>query len=175
MSRLFKTLVLAAMLGAGAAHAHQAAPAVDGRSQATNDFYVGVGLFSDMLNVNVETVTDWGNFMLRAGRFKNANEGMAVNMSWRRPVSPNSNDEYDGHTSGYYLGLFAGQVAGELFAGESLQRLGAGGEMGYHWVSDYTRTELTVGLGAMQSEKKGNKELTTEPTIFFSLNIALGY
>lgn len=179
MSRLLKTFVktsvLATVLGAGMAQAHQAPGAPAPRTQATNDFYVGVGLFSDMLNLNVETVTDWGNFMLRGGRFKNVNESFAVNMSWRRPLEPNANDDYDGHASGYYVGLFAGQIAGTVLAGDALQRVGGGGEIGYHWVSDYTRAEFTVGLGAMKSEKSGTKELSTEPTIFFSLNIALGY
>lgn len=177
MSKLFKTLMMAAALSAGVAQAHEEAPETSSktRSQATNDFYVGVGLFNDMANVNFETVTDHGNFMFRVGRFKDVDESVAVNMSWRRPIEPNADDEYDGHTSGYYVGLFAGQLAGEMFAGDYLNRLGAGAEMGYHWVKDYTRAEFTIGLGAMKSETKAGVTLSAEPTIFFSANIALGY
>lgn len=176
MSRLFKTLVLMACLGSSYAAAEDvlAPPGSASKIKVTNpdNLYVGIGLFDDMLNGNVEVVTGWGNFMVRAGRFHDIGEGFAANMSWRRPLKID-----DVHGSGYYIGLFGGQVSGDVLDGEFYQRLGGGAEMGYHWVSDYTRAELTVGLGAAQTEKGATSgaELTTEPTIFLNLNIALGY
>ncbi|HEX6591735.1 MAG TPA: hypothetical protein VF050_07035 [Moraxellaceae bacterium] len=176
MSRLFKTLALATLLAAplaALADEPAAAPAAKkAASQDKDNLYVGIGLFQDMINANVEVVTGWGNFMVRAGRFHNIGEGFATNMSWRRALTTD-----DAHGSGYYIGLFGGQVSGDVLDGETYQRIGGGGEMGYHWVGEYTRAELTVGLGAAQQEKNdvtGN-ELTAEPTIFFSFNIALGY
>ena len=99
-------------------------------------------------------------------------EGFAANMSWRRPLKLE-----DAKGSGYYVGLFGGEVSGDVLDGETYQRLGGGAEMGYHWVSDYTRAELTVGVGAAQAKENeitGNK-LACSPTLFLNLNIALGY
>ena len=45
--------------------------------------YTGVGLFSDMLHVNTEAVTDLGNFYLRVGNFLESDAGPAFNMGWR--------------------------------------------------------------------------------------------
>lgn len=175
MSRLFKTLALATLLAAPlAAQAADPAPASAKKTAPVDkdNLYVGVGLFQDMVNANVEVVTGWGNFLVRAGRFHNVGEGVAANVSWRRPLTTD-----DAFGSGYYMGLFGGQVSGDVLDGETYQRLGGGGELGYHWVSEYTRAEVTVGLGAAQPEKNEvtGHELTAEPTIFFSFNIALGY
>jgi hypothetical protein len=182
MSRLFKTLVLLAGFVGSCTLASQALaddllapPGSDVSKIKLNNpdnLYVGVGLFNDMLNANVEMVTGWGNFMVRAGRFHNVGEGLAANMSWRRPLKLE-----DAKGSGYYVGLFGGQVSGDVLDAETYQRLGGGAEMGYHWVSDYTRAELTVGLGAAQAKENeltGNK-LPCSPTLFLNLNIALGY
>lgn len=181
MSRLFQILLLAfSMLATAAVQAADAEePQLLGSKKAEikidnpDTLYVGVGLFSDMLNANLEFVTEeWGYIMLRAGRFHNVGEGMAVNGSWRKPLTV-----ADKHGSGYYIGVFGGQISGDMLDGEFYQRLGGGGEMGYHWVTEYTRAEATIGLGAAMSEtsQTSGKELTTEPTIFFSFNIALGY
>lgn len=175
MSRFIKLLVLSTVLAGGAAFAHEPPEQPAKVQQSTKELYVGVGLFSDMLNVNVEKVTDLGNFMLRVGRFKNLDEGVSVNMSWRRPIDPDVNDVYNGNTTGYYVGAFAGQLASEVLGTERIQRIGAGFEMGHHWVTEYTRAEVTVGLGAMKAEVSGTQELKMEPTIFFGFNIALGY
>jgi hypothetical protein len=114
-----------------ATDAAAAATTVEGAFQAdivaskADPIYLGVGLFSDQVNLNVETPTRWGNFMLRGGRFHNTAKGFAVNMSWRQPLTVE--DEYG---SGYYLGLFGGQVDDVPFAGKIEHRFGGGREMG---------------------------------------------
>ena len=178
MSRFLQTLLLACSLLASLAQAADAdAPLLGSKKVINNDnpdnLYVGIGLFADMLNANLEYVTeDWGYIMLRAGRFHNIGEGFAVNASWRTPITVE-----DTMGSGYYVGVFGGQVSGDILDGEVYQRLGGGAEMGYHWVTAYTRAEATVGIGAVKAEKNAatGHELTTEPTIFFNFNIALGY
>ena len=180
MSRLLQTLLLALSLLAAAAHAADAEEPVllGGKKSAIkvenpDDIYVGFGLFADMVNFNLEFVTDeWGYLMLRAGRFHNIGEGFAVNGSWRKPLTTDNK-----LGSGYYIGVFGGQISGDKFDGEVYQRLGAGGELGYHWVTEYTRAEAVIGVGAAMSEKNDvtGRELRTEPTIFFTFNIALGY
>lgn len=173
MSRLTKLFFLTMALAAPCAHAdleHAASdPAKPAAAADVDDYYVGIGLFSDMLNLNVETVTPWGNFMVRAGAFDDV-EAIGVNLSWRRPLEGD-----DGHASGYYIGLFGGQITGEQINDDDELRLGAGVEMGRHWVSDYTRAELTVGLGAAEPIEEGSVKRSAEPTLFFSFNWALGY
>lgn len=180
MSRLLQTLLLALSLLAAAAHAADAEEPVllGGKKSAIkvenpDDIYVGFGLFADMVNFNLEFVTDeWGYLMLRAGRFHNIGEGFAVNGSWRKALTTDNK-----LGSGYYTGVFGGQIIGDRLGNEVYQRLGGGAELGYHWVTEYTRAEATVGLGAAMSEKDEStgKQLPTEPVIFFSFNIALGY
>lgn len=151
---------------------HARAEDEDGEAAAapiTNDLYVGVGMFDEMMNVNLEKVTRWGNFMVRAGRFHKI-EALAVNMSWRRPL-----DGDDGNATGFYLGAFGGQIVGEEVFDEPRMRLGLGGEMGYQWVHEYTRSELTVGLGAAEPVKEGSVKHDAVPTLFFSYTISLGY
>lgn len=179
MSRLLQTLLLALSLLATGVYAADADEPLLGskktkiKNENPDDIYVGIGLFSDMLNVNLEFVTDeWGYIQLRAGRFHNIGQGFAVNGSWRKSLTAD-----DKLGSGYYIGVFGGQISGDILEDEVFQRLGGGAEMGYHWVTEYTRAEATIGLGAAMAEKNEvtGRELTTEPTIFFSLNIALGY
>lgn len=169
MLRVINILLLAATLVTAFAHADDTAPDVRKPVQDPDNLYVGVGMFNDMLNLNVETITPWGNFLFRGGRFKDLNEGFAANVSWRQPLNG------DPHASDYYLGVFAGQVVADAFDGENVQRLGGGAEMGYHWVSDYTRAEITVGMGAAESLRNVRDELPMEPTLFLSFNMALGY
>lgn len=177
MSGLFKTLFLVAAASAACAYAEQppasapAKPAVQ-----PDDFYIGVGVFSDMANVNVETMTRWGNFQLRGGRFQD-NEHMAFNLSWRKPLASEEDEEEGSQNNGtgYYIGLFGGHVSGEKIGGTDRLRLGIGAEMGHHWVTDYRRTELTVGLGVPEPIEEGKFKMEAEPTIFFSVSVALGY
>lgn len=167
MLRLLCSFFIVSLLCVSPAHAQDEAQAP--ATPAGNDLYLGVGLFSDMMNINLEKVTRWGNFMGRIGEFRDV-EGLAVNLSWRKPL-----EGEDGNATGFYLGLFGGHVAGENIGGEAYQRLGAGAEMGYHWVKEYTRAELTVGLGAAEPLDEAGVEYAAEPTLFISFSMALGY
>jgi hypothetical protein len=168
MLRCLKTSLFVTALLAGVAHADDAPPAATPQSSDTYKSYAGLGMFNDMLNLNLETVTPWGNIMLRAGRFKRINQGFAANVSWRKPLNG------DPHVNDYYIGVFAGQVAGAYASGEAIERLGGGAEMGYHWVGDYTRAELTLGMGAAAPHDNAwGKKLTAEPTLFVSFSLAL--
>lgn len=139
--------------------------------EGPDDLYVGVGLFGDMLNVNLEYVSeDWGNLALRVGQFQGVNTGVAGNVSWRKPITAD-----DPTVDGYFVGVFAGQIMGDTPGGVVVDRLGVGGEMGYHWVSDYTRKVFSVGLGFPEKVERNGQELLTEPTLFFEFSIGLGY
>lgn len=168
MSRYLKPLLLASLvLATPLAYADDE----DGQPtpRVTNTLYYGVGLFDDMSNVNVEYVSPWGNFIVRAGRFYGV-EGLAANMSWRKPL-----DSDDGNSTGFYIGAFGGHIAAVNIAEHGYERLGLGGEMSYQWVSEYTRKELAVGLGAAEPLKVGNTEYSADPSIYVSFSVSLGY
>lgn len=166
MLKLSSYSLLAFLFAVSVAHAAEGqAPEP---TSSSKDYFVGIGQFGELLHVNFEHTTRWGNFQYRAGRF-GQDENYGLNFSWRKPLKGE-----DAHATGFYLGAFAGQVLGEQVNGDSVQRLGGGAEMGYHWVNEYTRKELTVGLGTAEPVKEKNVELDAEPTLFVSFTIALG-
>ncbi|MDP2226346.1 MAG: hypothetical protein Q8J78_02585, partial [Moraxellaceae bacterium] len=161
MRALAKSLFAVSLLAASAVRA----------DDGPDDFYIGVGMFNDMANINMEFVTeDWGNIVVRLGQFQGLKEGVAGNISVRKPLTSDNPKE-----SGYFIGVFAGQVVGDALGGETFNRLGGGGELGYHWVNDYTRKVLSVGIGAAEPVEAGGKKSKAEPTIFFEFSIGLGY
>lgn len=131
--------------------------------------YVGVGLFSDMLNANVETVTDLGNFYLRVGRFMESDAGAAFNMGWRHPVT-GGRDE-----SGYFVGAFLGQVVASVKDyNQDYHRNGAGLDISYQWVNEHTRKTVSVGLGTGFSRHVDSSvNERSSPRAFFSFSTAL--
>lgn len=167
MLKIVKPLLLASLLVPVLAHAEGEAPTSVAASG--KHIFLGAGLFNEMMNLNAEHVSDYGNVMLRLGEFRKK-EGLAVNLSWRRHI-----DGLDGYQSGVYIGVFGGHVAADSINHEDHMRLGAGGEMGYHWVKEYTRAELTVGMGAAEPLEEAGIKYAAEPTVFISFSMALGY
>ncbi len=139
-------------------------------SRGDDKRYVGVGLFNDLLHINGELVTDWGSFLLRVGKFLDTEEGVAANVAWRKALTAEDNQ-----TSGYYMGVFAGQVKGDAIAGQVKNRLGAGVDLGYHWVNNETRKVFSVGLGSAEPFEEGEEKVNAEPYIFFNFSAALGF
>lgn len=131
-------------------------------------YYLGIGMFSNMTNVNAEFVTKWGNFMVKGGQFYPQTNNVGVNLAWRRPLNTES-----GYDSGYYAGLFAGHIKGELVNGKEVLDLGAGGELSYHLVNEDIRAEVGVGLGSIYPHTVDGVKLVAEPMVFFSASIAL--
>ena len=131
--------------------------------------YTGVGLFSDMLNINNEAVTDIGNFYLRVGKFMESEAGAAFNMGWRYPIT-GGRDE-----SGYFVGAFFGQVVASVRDGnQEYHRNGGGLDISYHWVNEHTRKTISVGLGTGFSRRvDGNATEPAQPRAFFSFSTAL--
>ncbi|MCB1674119.1 MAG: hypothetical protein KDI00_05575 [Pseudomonadales bacterium] len=132
--------------------------------------YMGVGLFDDMLNVNVESVTDLGNFYFRTGKFLESHAGAAFNMGWRYPVtSPRD-------ASGYFVGAFLGQVMASSYNGEEYHRNGAGLDISYQWVNQHTRKTISVGMGSGFSRKADGSAkdgVPAGPKVFVSFSTAL--
>lgn len=138
-------------------------------SRSPHDKFIGVGMFDDMLHFNGEIATDYGNFIVRLGKFTEATDGAVGNIGWRKPLTGE-----DGQTSGYYIGGFIGHVRVDTLGGEVHNRLGLGADLGYHWLNDNTRKILSVGLGTAESVAAGGKKIEAEPYLFFNFSVAIG-
>lgn len=75
----------------------------------------------------------------------------------------------DGATdkSGFYTGFMGGDLGGR----KQYERLGVGGELGYQWVTDYTRWTLSGGLAVLEEIEERNLE--KEPEAFLGFSISL--
>lgn len=171
-----KTLGLATLLSfAACVHAAETEGAEEAVSRGDDTYFGGVGFFNDMMHINGEVVTDWGNFVLRVGEFTDTEHGLAANVGWRLPLAEGA----DGRTSGYYIGLFAGHVKGDALSTSKgtkiVNRLGGGGDLGYHWVTENTRNVFSVGIGSAEPVREDGKKLNAEPYVFFNLSTAIGF
>ena len=123
------TLSLAVPLLLGAlAHADDA-PAPDADqpiSSSPHKYFVGIGFFNDTIGVNGEVVTRFGNFAY--GVYKDQNSQLLSHGNWRTPIG----DATSGHDSGYYVGVFAGQVADYTIGEKPFRLLGGGVDLGAH-------------------------------------------
>lgn len=175
MRTLFKTLGLAALfLASSSALAADAAKSADA-DEATSSPHkldLGFGLFNAQLQANAEYVTDsWGNFVFRVGKLKDKGNLLLPQVAWRTPIQAAS-----GHDSGYYVGAFAGDLDQAGIGGHPRRLIGAGVDLGYHWVGDNTRSVVSVGLGGTQ--EKQNAEGVNQgiaPTLFLNFSIAGGF
>lgn len=129
--------------------------------------FAGVGVFNDMINLNGTLLTPNGVFYARAGRFMANNQGAAFNAGWRHPLTAGINED------GYQLGIFAGQVIGDGLNGKKINRMGAGVDVSYQWITPNTLRVFSVGLGAGESKTSGGARLRSKPTPFFSYSISL--
>lgn len=167
------TLSLAVPLLLGSlAHADDAPPAQDADDQPVSsshhNYFVGLGFFNDTIDANAEVVTRFGNFAYSLA--KDQNQQLLSHFNWRRPIV----EGLTGHDSGYYVGVFGGQVADYTIGGSAFRLLGGGVDLGYHWVDDYTRKIAAVGIGTTQKIDNNGEFRNSEPTIFFTFNIAIG-
>jgi hypothetical protein len=166
----------ALLLMASVAMADDAPPPVDDTS-SPHKYYVGVGFFNNLIDVNGEVVTkDWGNYAYTIG--KDSSGELLSHVNWRTHLGDGT-----GHDSGYYAGAFAGQVEAHSIADKRFRLLGGGFDIAYHWVDGDTRKIASVGIGTTQKVSRwtqtssGSSVQTfqnSQPLIFFSFSIALG-
>lgn len=173
------TLSLALALAGSLAHADDSSSSTSGSSSSATPaadqdatssphrFYYGVGFFDDMIGFNTEVVTRWGNFAYSLEKDKN-NE-LLSHFNWRMPIEAAS-----GHDSGYYAGVFGGQIDDATINTNAYRLWGGGFDLGYHWVTTNTRSIVSVGLGATQKVDNNGVFQNSEPELFFTFNTALG-
>lgn len=105
------------------------------------DTLVGVSVANELFGANIEAAGSWGSVYAVLGSYQaktgfNLFENVTGYVGYRGYLD----NKYD--QDNYFGGFFIGDVAG----GDNYNRYGAGGEIGYQWVSDTLRTELHGGL-----------------------------
>lgn len=70
-------------------------------------------------------------------------------------------------TSGFYSGLTAGDLGGE----DDYNRWGAGGELGYQWIKEYSRITLSSGVVVLEAVEE--EELKEEPQLIIGITFSL--
>jgi hypothetical protein len=163
---LAASLLLASAAFADDAPAPAASP--DEVTSSSHKYYLGVGFFNNLVDANAELVTDnWGNYAWTVGK-DSANQ-LLSHVSWRTHLGEGS-----GHDSGYYAGVFGGQVEAHSIANKPFRLMGGGADIGYHWVNGETRKIVSVGIGTTKPVDYKGTFQNSQPLIFFSFSIALG-
>lgn len=129
--------------------------------------YGGLGLFNNGLFANYQVGNKYGNLEFRVGQFRDVGPGWLFNMSARRYI------EQDANSDGFYVGVYLGQIETTPVGGKQYERFGAGGEMGFQWVTPYTKTEFFGGLGVARPVSFGGDTVKASPEFLVGLSIAL--
>ncbi len=131
------------------------------------DQYAGIGSYNNGLFVHYQLGNQYGNIELRAGQFFQMNNNIDVNLSVRRYI------EQDANIDGFFVGGFAGQVNVSQIDVKQYRDVGAGFEMGYQWVSKYTKTEFYGGMGINRALSYGAVTQKAQPAFLLGLSIGL--
>lgn len=137
-------------------------------AHADFESYAGVGVNDGNLSLNFEAGNHLGNLQLRVTHYREANSKFAFSGSVRRYL------EQDENVDGFFLGLYGGQVDVEAVKGDPYVRLGGGGEIGYQWVSPYTKMIVYGGLGAAEEIRQGEQVIAADPMFIVGVSVALG-
>lgn len=150
-------LVLAAALAAPAA--------------AQADMLVGLASANGLKGVNLEKTGRLGSVYMLLGTYQ-SNTGFNVeNMTGMLGVRRFQGGKFD--QSGYFGGAFAGDIDG----GPEFTRYGAGGEIGYQWVTAHLRMTMQAGMALVDESSRGPEPGGTsiEPLPVLGLSVSLRF
>lgn len=148
-------------------------------ASADTTHYAGVGIYNGMVNANYELSFDTSAVVVRIGRYLQEANDPALNLSYRHYLNAEKN------VSDFFVGAVAGQIESERIYNKDFNRLGAGIEVGYQWVSEFTKITASMGVGAAESVEHTvnvgtaespsylTKELEMEPGLMAGVSIAL--
>lgn len=146
---------------------------------AETTHYVGVGVYNGLVNANYELSFDTSSVVVRVGEYLQEANDPAINLSYRRYLNAEKN------VSDFFIGGVVGHIESERIYGKDFNRLGAGIEVGYQWVSEFTKITASMGVGAAEAvEHRVNvgtaespsyltKKLDMEPGPMAGISIAL--
>ncbi len=143
-------------------------PATDTKGLKT--IYAGVGATNELLHVNAEMPTSYGNVYAKLGGFLDGPKEAAGQVGFRYPYYLTGTDK-----NGYYFGGFVGHLETKSLDGKKYNRLGAGGELSYVWTdsSRISAASIGVGFGERKKGRNGSKESST-PMIMFGYSFNFG-
>lgn len=133
--------------------------------------YAGVGFTNDLLHVNAEVPTGFGNVYAKLGGFVSSdNNEVAGLVGFRYPYSLNGTDK-----NGYYLGGFLGHIEASDLGGKGYNRLGVGTELSYVWMNSARISAVSIGVG-IGEQKKGSNGVRdhASPIALFSYTFNFG-
>lgn len=157
MRALALPLVLAAAI---------AAPAV-----AHADLLLGLTTDNGLKGVNIEKTGPAGSVYVVLGSFQ-SNTGFEItNMTGILGFRRFQEGKYD--EDAYFAGAFVGDIAG----GPGYNRYGAGGELGYQWVTDHLRMTMSAGMALAGESSRGAAPGATaiEPVPLLAASISLRF
>lgn len=127
---------------------------------------IGYAFVNNISGVNLEWTFKRNSVYAVPGVFFDSGGARTDKIRWVAGIRHRI-DEGTMDTSGFYTGLMAGDLDGR----RQYDRLGAGGELGYQWVTDNTRWTLSSGLVALEEQEE--REVDAEPEVFFAFSISL--
>lgn len=136
------------------------------------DMLVGVATVNGLKGINLEKTAQWGSVYLLAGAYQsNTGFELAENLTGIVGFRRFQERRYDQNA------YFGGGFAGDLDGGPDYSRYGAGGELGYQWVTEHLRITMQGGLALMGEPSRGARPNSTEiePILLLGASISLRF
>ena len=132
--------------------------------------YVGLGITNELVHVNAEVPTHFGNVYAKVGSFINGSSDVAGQLGFRYPYALNGTDK-----DGYYLGGFIGDIDTDRIDNKLSNRLGIGADISYVWSNQaqISAASLGIGFGEEKTDQNGKKN-RSKPMILFGLTFNYG-
>lgn len=109
--------------------------------------YAGITAHNSLLGANLTLGGDAAAYSLVVGSYMDIrDEQFAYLARYQRYLDGNGG-------SGYTFGFTYGDLKADQLKGVHFFRKGLAGELGYQWVTPYTRKSLTAGVGFVESMK----------------------
>jgi len=133
---------------------------------ARAELLVGIASIANHVGPNLEWAGDRSSFYLVPG-LEAKKDGLTGNkVRWVAGMRHRLERGLMSST-GFYTGLTVGDLGGE----NNYERLGAGGELGYQWVKEYTR--MTMGASLVVLEAVPEQDLKEEPSVVLGITLSL--
>lgn len=134
---------------------------------AQAEFWLGVGVDGGIAGINIEVANDRGSAWILVGAYQSSTgfelfDEMTAVAGVRRYQTGYSQN-------GYFAGLFLGDVDGS----DGEPRLGAGGELGYQWLTDNLRMTLQAGMALAEGDDNKPGESAVKPVPMLGASVSM--
>lgn len=138
---------------------------------AQADMLVGLASANGLKGVNLEKTGRLGSLYVVLGTYQGGTGFNVENMTGMLGFRRFQGGKFD--ESGYFAGGFAGDIDG----GPEFTRFGAGGEIGYQWVTAHLRMTMQAGMALVDESSRGPEPggTTVEPLPVLGASISLRF